>query len=103
MRVRTKVAFAILAVASLLAISTNATAATEDNGASDPNAAKAVGYWVPQAPKMGYKARFLPLEILLEGRWQRLTRALTDAERQELIDTLSRPTTVSDYRRRAAG
>lgn len=41
MRVRTKVAFAILAVASLLAISTNATAATEDNGASDPNAAKA--------------------------------------------------------------
>lgn len=62
-----------------------------------------LGYWVPQAPKMGYKARFLPLEILLEGRWQRLTRALTDAERQELIDTLSRPTTVSDYRRRAAG
>lgn len=41
MRVRTKVAFAILAVASLLGISTNATAATEDNGASDPNAAKA--------------------------------------------------------------
>lgn len=31
-----------------------------------------LGYWLPDHPKMDYKRRFQPLEILLGGRWQRL-------------------------------
>ncbi len=31
-----------------------------------------LGYWVPQSPKMAYKARFQPAEILAGGGWRRL-------------------------------
>lgn len=31
-----------------------------------------LGYWLPKHPKMDYKRRFRPLEILIGGRWQRL-------------------------------
>lgn len=31
-----------------------------------------LGYWLPEHPKMDYKRRFRPLEILLGNRWQRL-------------------------------
>ena len=31
-----------------------------------------LGYWLPDHPKMDYKRRFRPLEILVGGRWQRL-------------------------------
>ena len=31
-----------------------------------------LGYWVPGSAKMGYKARFSPLEIYRGGRWQQL-------------------------------
>jgi arginine-tRNA-protein transferase len=34
-----------------------------------------LGYWVPQSPKMAYKARFRPAEILAGGGWRRLTEA----------------------------
>ena len=35
-----------------------------------------LGYWVPESPKMAYKARFRPSEILAGGAW----RVLTDAD-----------------------
>ena len=31
-----------------------------------------LGYWVPESPKMQYKSRFRPCEILGHGGWQRL-------------------------------
>ena len=34
-----------------------------------------LGYWVPESPKMAYKARFRPSEILLGGAWRMLTEA----------------------------
>lgn len=32
-----------------------------------------LGYWVPESPKMAYKARFRPSEILVGGTWRMLT------------------------------
>lgn len=37
-----------------------------------------LGYWIAQSPKMRYKMRFQPLEILRQGQWQRM-----DAEQQK--------------------
>jgi leucyl-tRNA---protein transferase len=31
-----------------------------------------LGYWIEESPKMAYKARFRPIEILQHGRWIRL-------------------------------
>jgi arginine-tRNA-protein transferase len=31
-----------------------------------------LGYWIGESPKMSYKARFRPVEILRGGRWERL-------------------------------
>lgn len=58
-----------------------------------------LGYWVPEAPKMNYKMQYSPLEVLLEGRWQRLLRPLNPEETLQLTRTLSRPENISDYRR----
>ena len=58
-----------------------------------------LGYWVPEAPKMSYKMQYRPLEVLLEGRWQRLLRPLNPEETLQLTRTLSRPENISDYRR----
>lgn len=58
-----------------------------------------LGYWVPEAPKMTYKMQYSPLEILLEGRWQRLLHPLNPEETLQLTRTLSRPENISDYRR----
>ncbi|MDE2356229.1 MAG: arginyltransferase, partial [Alphaproteobacteria bacterium] len=33
-----------------------------------------LGYWVQGSPKMDYKARFSPLEVLEAGGWRRLAK-----------------------------
>jgi arginyl-tRNA--protein-N-Asp/Glu arginylyltransferase len=38
-----------------------------------------LGYWVPESPKMSYKARFRPSEILAGGTWRMLTDADQDS------------------------
>jgi len=43
-----------------------------------------LGYWVNGSPKMAYKARFQPLEVLKPGGW----RLLSAREREE-VDTLN--------------
>ena len=32
-----------------------------------------LGYWIPESPKMAYKARFTPLEAFGQGGWRRLS------------------------------
>lgn len=41
-----------------------------------------LGYWVPGAPKMDYKARFRPLEAFGPGGWQRLGNPGPQASRR---------------------
>ena len=47
-----------------------------------------LGYWVPHSNKMNYKAQYTPLELLLDGQWRRLNRALSDTEIQNLGNSL---------------
>ena len=47
-----------------------------------------LGYWVPHSKKMNYKSQYLPLELLVDGHWRRLNRALNPDEIQHLGDSL---------------
>ena len=31
-----------------------------------------LGYWIKDSPKMAYKAKFHPLEALINGEWQEI-------------------------------
>jgi leucyl-tRNA---protein transferase len=48
-----------------------------------------LGYWVPSAAKMKYKAQFAALEVLMNGQWTCLPDHLTDQEIAELSKSLS--------------
>lgn len=47
-----------------------------------------LGYWVPHSNKMNYKSQYLPLELLIDGQWRRLNRALSELEIQHLGNSL---------------
>ena len=47
-----------------------------------------LGYWVPHSAKMNYKSQYIPLELLLDGQWRRLNRALSADEIQRLGNSL---------------
>lgn len=37
-----------------------------------------LGYWIPHSPKMNYKAQYQPLELLYNGKWERLSYPLNE-------------------------
>lgn len=50
-----------------------------------------LGYWVPEAPKMKYKSNFMPLDMMINRRWHRVTQKLTDTDIGKLLITLNTP------------
>lgn len=47
-----------------------------------------LGYWVPHAAKMSYKAQYTPFEVLLDGQWHTIQNQLSNDEIQRLGDSL---------------
>ncbi|EPF71112.1 arginyltransferase [Acinetobacter rudis] len=43
-----------------------------------------LGYWVPHSNKMNYKTQYNPIEILLDGKWKRLNRRLSEEQIEQL-------------------
>ncbi len=54
-----------------------------------------LGYWVPNSPKMKYKAQYSPLEVLLNGQWTLLEHRPTDKEIEQLTRILSKPEPIA--------
>lgn len=50
-----------------------------------------LGYWVPHAKKMSYKAQYNPFEVLIDGDWHRFANQLTADEMQKLGTSLLNP------------
>ncbi len=50
-----------------------------------------LGYWVPESPKMAYKARFRPSEVLIGGVWRILTEQDIETAAQEPAELVSEP------------
>lgn len=42
-----------------------------------------LGYWIKDSPKMVYKSRFRPLEVIKDGAWRQLCRIRIEAPRPE--------------------
>ncbi len=47
-----------------------------------------LGYWVPESPKMAYKARFKHTEVLLHGKWQPRSAAMSPADKHAHIPAM---------------
>lgn len=47
-----------------------------------------LGYWVPHSKKMNYKSQYIPFEVLIDGQWRRLNRALSEQEIDHLGTSL---------------
>lgn len=48
-----------------------------------------LGYWVPEAPKMKYKNNFLPLDLMINNQWHRVTHKYTDVDIGKLLIALN--------------
>lgn len=48
-----------------------------------------LGYWVPEAPKMKYKRNFMPLDMMINRRWHRVTRKFTETDIGKLLIALN--------------
>lgn len=46
-----------------------------------------LGYWIAESPKMSYKARFRPLEILQDGEWRRLEEGRGGAAAERSLES----------------
>lgn len=47
-----------------------------------------LGYWVPESQKMRYKQNFMPLDIMINNRWQRITKKLSEQQICKLLLSL---------------
>lgn len=47
-----------------------------------------LGYWVPHSRKMNYKCQYTPFELLLDGQWRTIHRALNQVEITQLGNSL---------------
>lgn len=56
-----------------------------------------LGYWVPNSPKMKYKAQYSPLEVLLGGEWRRFDQRPDEQDIAKLTRLLSKPEPVGQH------
>lgn len=54
-----------------------------------------LGYWVPEAPKMKYKSNFMPLDMMINNRWHRVTRKFTETDVGKLLIAINASTNIN--------